>query len=50
MLLWIVATLAHAQSNGPVPSGSPLVRVPDGRMLASDIARIVLRGVKPPVA
>lgn len=44
MLVSIVATLSHAQANGPVPSGSPLVRVPDGRMLAPDIARIVLRG------
>jgi ABC-type amino acid transport substrate-binding protein len=44
MLVWIMATLSHAQVNGPVPSGSPLVRVPDGRLLAPDIARIVLRG------
>lgn len=44
ILAWFVATLCQAQTNGPVPSGSPLVRVPDGRMLAPDIARIVLRG------
>jgi ABC-type amino acid transport substrate-binding protein len=37
------AAAASAQEPVP-PSGSPLVRVPDGRMLAPDMARIVLRG------
>jgi len=43
-------TLAQASSSkvppakGSTEAGSPLVRVPDGRMLAPDIARIIIRG------
>jgi len=51
LLLYLACCAAAHANSSKIPvakshaeTGSPLVRVPDGRMLAPDIARIIIRG------